>query len=143
MLECRIGSILLKGGFLPNPPFIRGTPPNPPFIGGFPPKPPRRNGCFSVLPASLIANASDMGTWIRWNLNCKPVSDGVIRNRGIVQCLSKNEQTFLCYWWYSILVCLFFKLFYFIGAVPSKTPQLLAGFPPNPPTIQIHKLSNT
>ena len=108
-----------------------------------------RNGCFSVLPASLIANASDMASWIRWNSNGKPVSDGVIGTRGIVQCLSKNEQTFLCYWWYSILVLVFFKLFYFIGAVPPKSPFYL-GVPPKPPfcwgvppqTPQLYKSTN-
>ena len=38
-----------------------------------------------------LANASDMASWIRWNSNGKPVSDGVIGTRGIVQCLSKND----------------------------------------------------
>ena len=46
--------------------------------------------------------------------------------------IEKNEQTFLCYWWYSILVLVFFKLFYFIGAVPPKSPFYL-GVPPKPP----------
>ena len=73
-----------------------------------------------------------MASWIRWNSNGKPVSDGVIGTRGIVQCLSKNKQTFLCYRWYSILVLFFFKLFYFIGGVPPKPPFYWGDSPQTP-----------
>ena len=42
-----------------------------------------------------------------------------------VQCLSKNEQTFLCYWWYSILVLVFFK-----GKSYPRPPLIAISRPP-------------
>ena len=81
--------------------------------------------------------------------NCKCQRYGKLDTLEL-KCVAVLECPSLCYWWYSILVLVFFKLFYFIGAVPPKsqllfggspqTPLLLGGSPPNPPTIQFHKL---